>query len=41
MKNILHNNSSYAILFAGVLVLIAAVLTLFIPNNKEEMALES
>jgi maltose/moltooligosaccharide transporter len=41
MKNILHNNSSYAILFAGVLVLIAAVLTLFIPNNKDEMALES
>ncbi len=41
MKNILHNNSSHAILFAGVLVLIAAFLTILIPNNKDELALET
>jgi maltose/moltooligosaccharide transporter len=39
MRNFLHNDSGKAILFAGVLLLIAAVFTLLIKttnDNKEE-----
>jgi maltose/moltooligosaccharide transporter len=34
LKNILHNNAGYAILFAGILLIVASLFTLRISSNK-------
>lgn len=34
LKNLLHNNAGYAILFAGILLIIASILTLRINNSR-------